>query len=98
MSAMMLIATTIHCADGAPPRLEELARELLETDEAWAKLEPIGIKGLRSRVARVRLDDRSYIVKRYDYPLFYAARTLLRRSRARREFEALEQLIALLPR
>ncbi|MBI3725508.1 hypothetical protein HY251_16380 [bacterium] len=62
-----------------------------------AALEPLGEPGLRSRVAKVSLDGRAYAVKRYEYPTLYAARTLLRRSRARREFEALALLAPLVP-
>jgi hypothetical protein len=89
---------TIERCDRAPAALDALVRELMEVSAAWARLEPMGRQGHRTRIGRVRLDGRAFVVKMYELPLAHAARTFLRRSRARREFQALSQLVALLPR
>jgi hypothetical protein len=77
--------------------LRTILAKFLEHEDALAKLPPLGTPGLRSRVGVLEHAGARYAVKRYDYPLVYAARTLGIRSRARREFEALAAIAPLVP-
>lgn len=85
----------VEVAPGSPASLAPFLTRVLAEDGVLEALEPLGTPGLRSRVARVELDGKRYAVKRYDYPLLYAARTVGRRSRARREYEALAAIAPL---